>query len=60
MGERDRIELTQTTWPVCSSSIRGRNAFVVWEMKRTANNYEEGDLIQNLLQVFGTQTGERN
>lgn len=34
MGDCDRMELMQTTWPCCSSSMRGRKALVVWGVTR--------------------------
>lgn len=43
MGDWDRMEFIHTTWPCCSSSIRGRKAFVVWIEERIKGRAEVGN-----------------
>lgn len=55
MGDWDRMEFMQTTWPCCSSSIRGRKAFVVWDEPRKRGQMEEEnkDEVKGSVEIEG-------
>lgn len=45
MGDWERMEFIQTTWPCWSSSIRGRKAFVVWMGEKKGGRVDMGENV---------------